>query len=128
MWGTISPTKPISTAMLTALLAMTAAAYGEPAAQSGEMQKAIDEFRLQTRNLGLRADSPTKQRGPGQSGNTEWGHRANRSTSRKRGGDGHAKMPPSGPPKLPCLGVILACIAASTAAGSITVAAIHTVT
>ena len=31
-----------------------------------------------------------KQRGPGQSGNTNWGHRSNRVNSTRRGGNPHA--------------------------------------
>jgi|SRR5688572_25798179 len=42
-----------------------------------------------------------KQRGAGQTGNTSWGHRSNRVTSHKRGGDSHrggggtGKKPPT---------------------------------
>ena len=44
---------------------MVASAAAPPAQRLSDMQRAVEEFRTQTRNLGLRADSPRKSRANG---------------------------------------------------------------
>lgn len=46
-----------------------------------------------------------KQRGPGESGNTSWGHRSNRVNSSRRGGNPHAGG--GGGSKSGCLGSLI---------------------
>jgi hypothetical protein len=41
-------------------------------ARETEVQKAVDEFKIQTRNLGIRPDSPHKARGPQSGAKAEW--------------------------------------------------------
>ncbi len=52
------------------VLCLFAAAAWAQQKPAGEMERAVEEFKIQTRNLGLRPDSPAKSRqarGPGQS-------------------------------------------------------------
>jgi hypothetical protein len=57
----------LATALVVCSLAGAASAAGQQA-PSAEMEKAIEEFRVQTRTLGLRADSPAATRKNGRTG------------------------------------------------------------
>jgi hypothetical protein len=60
-----------------------------------------------------------KQRGPGQTGNTNWGHRSNRVNSTRRGGNPHAGGGGGG--KKGCAVVILAGLGGLTTMSVVTI-------
>jgi hypothetical protein len=57
--------------LLAALLLIAFCVLGQPPAPKSELQKAVEEFKVQTRSLGLRLDSPPRAR-QGAKGKARW--------------------------------------------------------